>query len=99
MDEPASRVVYASDAGRLVSKCLRSNAVCENACAVGHRRDVSPVFAEQVVERNDEVEERLAHAAVSVVGTRVLHQSGEGLGCDIDRAVAIRKAVDAELAQ
>jgi hypothetical protein len=52
-----------------------------------------------VVERNDEVEERLAHAAVSVVGTGVLHQSGEGLGCDIDRAVATSEAVEAELAQ
>src|SRR5713101_9521833 len=99
MDESASRVVDASDAVRLVSKCLRSNPMCKNACAVGHRRDVSPVFAEQVVECNDEVEERLAHAAVSVVGTRVLHQSGEGLGRDIDRAVATREAVDAELAQ
>jgi len=99
MDKPASRVVYAPDAGRLVSKCLRSNAVCENACAVSHRRDVPPVFAEQVVERNDEVEECLAHAAVSMVGTRVLHQSGEGLGRDVDRAVATGEAVDAELAQ
>ncbi len=89
MDESASRVVDVSDAGGLVSKCLRSDAVCENACAVGHRRDASTVFAEQVVERNDEVEERLAHAAVAVVGTRVLHQSGEGLGRDIDRAIAI----------
>ena len=50
MNKPASRVVYASDAGRLVSKCLRSHAVRENACAVSHRRNGPPVFAEQMAE-------------------------------------------------
>src|SRR5689334_1600431 len=99
MDEPASRIVDTSDAGHLVGKCLRSNAVCENACAVGDRRDASSVFAEQVVECDDEIEERLANAAASVVSTRVLHQSGEGLGRDIDRTVATCEAVDAELTQ
>jgi len=71
MDEFASRVIDASDAGHLVRKGLRSNAVRHHACSVGDRRDISPVFAEQVVDGNHEVGEGLSHASICIVGTRI----------------------------